>query len=163
MKKFALSLPLILFVFCLACFHSTSSVVTPLEKVVIEYATFENHPVELAFDPNDGRVELRIRYSRDDNSMYLNDAGLEFLKNEVFRLTSTTQPVRLGASGYTFQFLGGHPIWAPYLGMYLDYHYRCLFFAEGGSITNKSILSHGTKKAEGFNGYALWKPRTPDN
>ncbi len=159
MKKSKLNA--LLFIFLIPCFacsqnDSDSEVVVLQEEVVIEYAMFESHPVEMVYDPNDGRVELRVLFNKDEYSAS-DYKWLAFLKEEVLRLASANQPVVLGKSGYTFEFLGGHPIWAPYTGWYIDYNCKCLYFANSGSIDGQIIQAQGTKEIEGWNGYELWK------
>ncbi len=130
------------------------------DVLVIEYAKYKGNPVELVYDQNDGSVQLRIRYSGNYNSVTNDDLALNFLREEALRLSSS-RVIPLGKSGYNFRFLGGHPIWGPYMSIQLDYHYRCLQFAGSGSVTGKTILARGTKIIEGYNGYALWKPDIP--
>jgi len=160
MKKSGLSILLLVLVApCFACSSNVSKATAGQKEVVVEYSTFQNHPVEMVYDPNDGRVELRIRFNGSDSSLLRDDGYLDFLKQEVLRITSASQPVALGKSGYKFRFLGGHPIWAPYDGMYITQNYSCLSFAEGGSITaDKVIQARGSKEVHGYDGYALWKP-----
>jgi hypothetical protein len=161
MKKNGLVVSLfVLFILCLACSQSVLKSATLQKEVVFEYATFESHPVEIVYDHDNGRVTLRIRFNGDEYYSTVNsDYWLALLKEEVLRLTSTNQPVKLGKSGYIFKFLGGHPVWAPYLTHYVDYNYRCLYFAGNGSINGKTIQAQGDEEIKGWNGYELWRPK----
>src|SRR4030042_5542111 len=158
MKKIGLVVSLlVLFISCLACTSRVLKAAKPPE-VVIEYATFEGHPVEMVFDPNDGDVILRLRFSGDDHLFDVSDKWLAFLKDEVLRLTSADQSVVLGNSEYRLFFLGGHPIWGPYTGWYVEHNYKCLCFAERGSIRRKTIYAYGAGDVKDWNGYKDWEP-----
>lgn len=104
----------------------------------VAYTNFNGHAVSLEFDAPTKRIalkaksEVRFEFGGTDHS-------LEFLKDEVARLTSATNVVTL-ANGYSLQFNGGYPTWAPYTANYKSGIFRCLMFAEGASVTSNKVI-----------------------
>lgn len=113
---------------------------TDLSENILPYATYNGSPVEIykAGGKLAVRVALSEYWSGDEQ-----DSALNFLTNEVERLT-TGQLVELGATGYTFQFTDGNPIWGPYTSIDCNKgSYSCLQFAENVTWENRQICADG--------------------
>jgi hypothetical protein len=122
-------------------------------SVTVMYTTFGDDPVFLSFDATTGRVSIRIK--PDPGAVFgVPDDSLVFLKAEVIRLTSDTKTIPL-AEGYSLQFTGGYPTWAPYFASLKDGVYRGLMFAEHATITPDKVIvvQGGYKKPDGYYPY----------
>jgi hypothetical protein len=162
MKGFALSISLLaIFAFCFACSNG-SSTTAHQKETVIEYTTFKDRPVQLVYEPARAYMVLRVGIEGNEQLLCAGDTGdflTQFLRNEVKRLVSG-EVVELGATGFTFVYDGGHPIWGPHSEMNVsNKSYQCLLFAKNAKIVGKEIRAKGTSAVEGYDGYKLWRPR----
>lgn len=111
------------------------------DRTVIQYSSFDGHPVELVIDHSSKCATLQVRAPK---SVLLPLAAVRAaLAREAIRL-STGRPVPLGSTGYTFTLKEGRPIWAPYSMTDGDNDLVRNYFAESAEIAGKSVTAKGT-------------------
>jgi hypothetical protein len=126
---------------------------TPQKETIIEYGQFNGRPVQMVLEPK-GHIVLKVTLlsaaeggdSLDGGDSMDVDYAIHFLEKELARLTSTTKPVALGKSGYSFTYEGGYPIWGPHQEVSKGVSHECLFFAENAKIIGHEIRGKGTER-----------------
>lgn len=120
----------------------------------VAYTNYNGHPVSLEYDPQTRYVAVRAK-SDTGFEFGATDHSIDFLRNEVVRLTAATNGITL-ANGYSFRFRGGYPFWSSSVVNYKAGIFRCLAFAKAEPVTDaKVFLVSGLEyKPYGYENYS---------
>ncbi|PJC01566.1 MAG: hypothetical protein CO073_03315 [Candidatus Komeilibacteria bacterium CG_4_9_14_0_8_um_filter_36_9] len=115
------------------------------DDLVFEYTTYDGRVIEMSYDRLSGCLQLQVFL--ENNYVGWEGEWLEILKEQVSDLTNKVLlPVELENPGYTLHYMGGYPIWGPYMSSSIEKEglYRCLMFSDYVEISGYDIYVWGT-------------------
>lgn len=119
----------------------------------IEYGVYQGRPWSLVSDGFDLRLQIAVKSMKAEESLAL----LDFLQQEVERLTEPDHfGQRVGQSKF-FLKIKGQPTWHPYSLINRDGNYQCLQFATLVSVSKINIIEAIGQDGPNQRGYYPYK------
>jgi hypothetical protein len=136
---------------------------TTEDQIIVTYDEFLGSPVELVYNDRLRRVHIRVDvgpiFSDSIWNPQARGMALEYLRDEVLRLTSGDGPIRLGDTDMFFEFESGYPIWGPTQSMGMSRQSQNLHFGEDAYVSENLVRARGRDQIIGYDGYRLWRRR----
>lgn len=105
----------------------------------LAYTNLDGRPASIVLDVTRGILSLKVKPASAVEFDVQDKDALRFLKNEVIRLTSSTNVIAL-TNGYSIKFTGGYPIWKPGLVNQKDGIYQGLVFGDRAWLTTNNVI-----------------------